>query len=118
MMTSGAPRTFATYPELAGRVVFISGGGSGIGFELARGFASNGCKVVLVDINEDSLVSAAASLRGEYPDAALATFRASVTEEVELAEAVAFAITEFGAEPTHVHVDRSGPPEIVITPHV
>ncbi|MFZ4505912.1 MAG: SDR family NAD(P)-dependent oxidoreductase, partial [Microbacteriaceae bacterium] len=91
-----AVRTFATYPELEGRVVFNTGGGSGIGFELARAFASNGCKIVLIDVNENSLDSAVTTLRKEYPQVEVETYCASVTEEDELAQAVAFTIAAFG----------------------
>lgn len=37
--------TYASYPSLAGRVVFISGGSSGIGAELVRTFAAQGARV-------------------------------------------------------------------------
>lgn len=89
-------RTFASYPELVHRVVFITGGGSGLGFVLARAFSSNGCTIVLVDNNENFLSTAVANLRSEYPEVAASTFRASVTEEAELAQAVSFAIAEYG----------------------
>jgi NAD(P)-dependent dehydrogenase (short-subunit alcohol dehydrogenase family) len=95
-MMPDAVRTFATYPELEGRVVFNTGGGGGIGFELARAFASNGCRIVLVDVNKDSLITAVATLRMEYPHVAVESFCASVTDEVELAKAVAFTIATFG----------------------
>ena len=36
---------YATYPSLHGRVVFISGGSSGIGAELVRAFARQGARV-------------------------------------------------------------------------
>ena len=39
--------TFATYPSLKGKTVFITGGASGIGFELVRGFAAQGANVGL-----------------------------------------------------------------------
>ena len=39
----------AHYPSLAGRVVFISGGASGIGAELVRAFAAQGAQVGFVD---------------------------------------------------------------------
>jgi NAD(P)-dependent dehydrogenase (short-subunit alcohol dehydrogenase family) len=41
---------FATYPSLRGRSVFITGGGSGIGEALVRGFAAQGSRVAFVDI--------------------------------------------------------------------
>lgn len=42
--------TFATYPSLSGRVVFVTGGASGIGADIVRAFAANGAKVAFVDI--------------------------------------------------------------------
>ena len=46
--------TFATYPSLAGRVVFISGGATGIGAEIVRAFARNDCRIAFIDIDEES----------------------------------------------------------------
>jgi D-xylose 1-dehydrogenase len=40
----------ALYPSLQGRVVFITGGGSGIGASLTQAFARQGAKVAFVDI--------------------------------------------------------------------
>ena len=40
----------ARYPSLAGRVVFITGGGSGIGESLVEHFCDQGAKVTFVDI--------------------------------------------------------------------
>lgn len=40
----------AVYPSLAGRTVFITGGGSGIGASLTRAFARQKAKVAFVDI--------------------------------------------------------------------
>ena len=44
--------TFATYPSLKGKTVFITGGASGIGAELVRSFAAQGARVGFVDLNE------------------------------------------------------------------
>src|SRR5262249_16607237 len=46
--------TFATYPSLAGRVVFISGGATGIGADIVRAFAGNQALVGFVDLNVDA----------------------------------------------------------------
>ena len=42
----------AIYPSLAGRTVFITGGGSGIGAAITAGFAGQKSKVAFVDIDE------------------------------------------------------------------
>jgi len=41
--------------DIKGKVVLITGGGSGIGRGMALSFAKNGCKVVIWDINEEGL---------------------------------------------------------------
>jgi NAD(P)-dependent dehydrogenase (short-subunit alcohol dehydrogenase family) len=43
----------ATYSELAGRVVFVTGGASGIGADIVRAFAAHQAKVVFIDIQDD-----------------------------------------------------------------
>jgi NAD(P)-dependent dehydrogenase (short-subunit alcohol dehydrogenase family) len=42
----------AIYPSLKGRVVFITGGGSGIGESLVEHFSAQGAKVAFVDVAE------------------------------------------------------------------
>jgi NAD(P)-dependent dehydrogenase (short-subunit alcohol dehydrogenase family) len=42
------------YPDLAGRTVFVSGGGSGIGGAMVRAFAAQGARVAFVDIDDDA----------------------------------------------------------------
>ena len=43
---------FATYPSLEGKTIFITGGASGIGAELVRGFAAQGANVGFVDLDD------------------------------------------------------------------
>ena len=45
---------YATYPDLAGKRVVITGGGSGIGSELVTAFAGQGAHVTFLDIAEQS----------------------------------------------------------------
>ncbi|MFI5001775.1 MAG: SDR family NAD(P)-dependent oxidoreductase [Reyranellales bacterium] len=44
--------SFASYPSLKGRSVFVSGGGSGIGAAIVEHFAEQGAKVGFVDIDD------------------------------------------------------------------
>jgi D-xylose 1-dehydrogenase len=54
--------TFATYPSLAGRVVLITGGASGIGAEMVRQFARNGARVAFLDIQDEAAQALVADL--------------------------------------------------------
>jgi len=42
---------FATYPSLAGKTVLVTGGASGIGAEIVRAFAAQGCRVGFIDLD-------------------------------------------------------------------
>jgi len=55
---------FAIYPSLKDRVVFITGGASGIGAEHVRQFAAQGAKVAFVDIADDAAAGVIAETRG------------------------------------------------------
>ena len=52
--------------RLDGRVAVITGGCSGIGLATARRFASEGAKVVIGDVDDESGPSVAAELQGTY----------------------------------------------------
>jgi len=45
---------FATYPSIAGKVVFITGGASGIGASMVEAFHQQGAEVAFVDLDEDA----------------------------------------------------------------
>jgi NAD(P)-dependent dehydrogenase (short-subunit alcohol dehydrogenase family) len=52
----------ASYPSLAGRVVFVSGGGSGIGADIVAHFVAQGARVAFCDIAEEPARALAARL--------------------------------------------------------
>jgi NAD(P)-dependent dehydrogenase (short-subunit alcohol dehydrogenase family) len=56
---------FAIYPSLRDRVVFISGGASGIGAEEVTQFARQGAHVAFVDIADDAAAALIDGLRGQ-----------------------------------------------------
>jgi NAD(P)-dependent dehydrogenase (short-subunit alcohol dehydrogenase family) len=84
------------FPDLAGKAVFITGGGSGIGLSMAEAFALNGARLALLDINPDALAAARAQLLASYPQLDIDTYTASITDEVAVEAAVAAAEARFG----------------------
>ena len=56
---------FAVYPSLRDRVVFVTGGASGIGAEEVTQFARQGAKVAFVDIDDAAAAALIARLRAE-----------------------------------------------------
>jgi NAD(P)-dependent dehydrogenase (short-subunit alcohol dehydrogenase family) len=62
--------SFANYPSLKDKSVFITGGGSGIGAAITESFAHQGSKVTFVDIDEkasNALVKQVAKEHGHRP---------------------------------------------------
>ena len=49
--------------DFEGKVAVITGGASGIGRSLARSFAKRGCKIVLADVNKETLDKTTQELR-------------------------------------------------------
>lgn len=54
--------SFAVYPSLRGRAVFVTGGATGIGAEIVRAFAGQGARVAFVDRDEAAGEALAAEL--------------------------------------------------------
>ncbi|MEO1000290.1 MAG: SDR family oxidoreductase [Pseudomonadota bacterium] len=57
----------ATFHDLAGQSVFITGGGSGIGAALTEGFVAQGARVAFVQRSDASAFAEAAGEKGEKP---------------------------------------------------
>ena len=82
--------------RLDGKVAVITGGGSGIGRATAFTFLREGATVVIGDLNEASLGETAALARGEGVENRLATLRADVSAERDVAALVGLAVERFG----------------------
>ena len=75
--------------RLEGRVATITGGGSGIGLATARRFASEGAKVVVVDMNAESGEAAAKEVGGIF-------VKANVTETADVENMYKVAFDTYG----------------------
>ncbi len=95
------------HPSLAGRVVLITGGGRGLGREMALALVRAGARVVITAAREaselDGVVTAAKALPG---GGELMAVQADVTREEDCARAVAATIEAYGA--IHGLVNNAG----------
>lgn len=63
-------KTPVLYGELLkGRTALITGGTSGIGYEIARAYLRNGASVIITGRNEEKLILKTNDLKKEFPDA-------------------------------------------------
>ncbi|WP_099865909.1 SDR family oxidoreductase [Pararhizobium haloflavum] len=85
--------TFTT-DALAGRVALITGGGSGIGFGIAKAFASTGARLVLTSRNAERLEGAVNELKGMGAEAIAVA--ADVRDPEAIDGAVQAAIDTYG----------------------
>jgi NAD(P)-dependent dehydrogenase (short-subunit alcohol dehydrogenase family) len=89
--------------RLDGKTAFITGAGSGIGEAIARGFAAQGARVVIGDIDEAAGRRVADEIGGN------AVFRRTdVSDSANVREALEWTATEHGG--LHVLVNNAGIP--------
>ena len=61
-----SPHPSATYTDLNGQVAIVTGAAAGIGLAITSAFLAQGCRVVMIDLDADSLTQAQTKL--EQPD--------------------------------------------------
>jgi NAD(P)-dependent dehydrogenase (short-subunit alcohol dehydrogenase family) len=78
--------------DLSGKVVLITGAGSGIGRAAARQFAAAGAQVGITDIDKEALASTAALV----PDGATVSAAGDITDPATMDELTTAAVARFG----------------------
>lgn len=76
------------------QVALITGAASGIGLEIARTFAEEGAKVMIVDLNREAADAAAMRLQNEGHEAV--SFACDVTNEEQVKESLEQVVKIFG----------------------
>jgi 3-oxoacyl-[acyl-carrier protein] reductase len=84
----------ASYPDLRGKVVFVTGAGSGIGHSIATLFTQQGCKVVGIGRRIELLEQAMSDLRTAGGDAV--AVQCDVSDEAQVEAAVGVALQRYG----------------------
>ncbi len=88
------PKTGVIYPDLAGRCVLVTGGGSGIGEAIVERFAQQKSRVAFIDIAEDASTALASRLAAEGHQVRFE--RADLTDIAALRQAVERVALTFG----------------------
>lgn len=91
--------TFARYPSLSGKAVYVTGGASGIGAEIVTAFAQQGAHVGFVDLD----AAASAALCAQYPNV---SHEICDLRDIESLRA-AFAALRAKIGPAHVLVNNA-----------
>lgn len=89
---------------LAGRTAVVTGGGQGIGFEIARALAGHGAKVVIGDVDGGLAAEAAGRLGG--PEEVVG--RACDVRRADQVEALLDAAETLGGGPLDIMVNNAG----------
>ena len=92
--------------DVAGKVAFITGGASGIGFGIAGAFVGAGMKVVLADLRQDHIDQAMAAFSERGQSKSVHAIRLDVTDRDAMAAAADETERVFGK--VHVLVNNAG----------
>src|SRR5438045_5420150 len=80
--------------KLAGKIVLITGSSRGIGLATAKGFAAEGCRIMLSARSVEQLRDAEAALRGT--GAAVAAHAADVGDPADAAQLIDATVAGYG----------------------
>ena len=91
----------STLPRLAGRVAFVTGGGSGLGYATVERFVNQGAKVVFCDIKNK--VERAKELEARLGQENALFIEADVTSVEDVNEVTTYSILGHWRTYTHKH---------------
>jgi NAD(P)-dependent dehydrogenase (short-subunit alcohol dehydrogenase family) len=94
--TAGAGAAGSEPKEFAGKVVIVTGGGSGIGYGIARAFALEGARVAIAGRTRETLTRSAAAIE-EMGAAPVLPVEADVAKPADCERMVAAAVDRLGA---------------------
>jgi NAD(P)-dependent dehydrogenase (short-subunit alcohol dehydrogenase family) len=92
--------------DVAGKVAFITGGGSGLGFGMAQAFCASGMKVVIADIRQDHLEQSMEHFARSGTRKSVHPIRVDVSDRKAMAEAADETERVFGR--VHVVCNNAG----------
>lgn len=91
--------------ELQDKVIAITGGGRGLGAAMAQRLAAQGCKLALIDLDDETLADVAAKCE-QAGAPKVATYNVNVSSEPDVEQLFAAIGTDFGA--LHGLVNNAG----------
>ena len=96
-------------PSFAGYIAVVTGGGTGMGRELTRQLAADGCDVAICDTSQEAMnETRQIALAGAPAGTRLTTFVADVADAAVLAAFVDHVATEFGTDSINLLFNNAG----------
>jgi NAD(P)-dependent dehydrogenase (short-subunit alcohol dehydrogenase family) len=87
----------STQFKLVGNSAIVTGGGQGIGYDIASHLMAAGANVLIYEIDADRAEAAAGRLSSEHPSQRALAFAGDVTDETAMRAAFEFATESFGS---------------------
>ncbi|KAL5606358.1 hypothetical protein BROUX41_002775 [Berkeleyomyces rouxiae] len=81
---------------LAGRVIIVTGGGSGLGAVMARAIVASGGSLAIADINPTAGSAVASGIKDEFPTAVVSVHSVDVASEESVRQCVASVVDRHG----------------------